>query len=544
LNIPSGLRAWGALIAALVLLNAALTFGSFWPTFWIRPTLDLSVEIAVLLLVLAAWQHFRGTPSRMLLVICSALFMLLVLGHYGAVMSHSLYGRGINLYWDSQHLTAVFGMFASVTSTAVLIAALAAFAAVCAALYLLGFWSLRHVARMMTTSSGFNIVGSVALVIVALFIVQRLVPVEGHVTFSTPVTQSYAQQVQLVRTAWTGGGVLDELGAAPALPPALRNLKGTDVLVMFIESYGSVTYDRPDVAERLKESRAELEAAIRDTGRGVVSGFAQSPTFAGGSWLSHLSFMSGHAVRDPGMYAALMTQKQETLASLLSRQGYRTVGLMPGIRLEWPEGAFYGFDALLDARLLDYRGPEFGWWRIPDQYALARFDELEFERQPRAPLFLLFTSINTHMPFLPTPPYQSDWQRLLSDHPYEADEVAASLVQQPDWHDMGPDYSQSMAYVFTSIAGYLRKHAGHDLVLAIIGDHQPAANVSGEDASWDVPLHIIADRPELIAPLLRHGFHDGLTPARPAVGDLHEVLPMFTSALDGDPGETEHAIAD
>ncbi len=534
MEAKSSAREWGLLAVALLALNAALTFASVWPTFWIRPTLELSVEIACLLLALAGWQHFRGGPSRVLLGTCAVLFVLLVFGHYGAVMSHSLYGRDINLYWDSQHLTAVAGMFAKVAPSWMLFAVVAAFLLLCAVIYLVGYWALRHIARVMTTSAGFSVVGSFALVTVALFTVQRLVPVEGHVTFTMPVTQSYAQQARLIRTAWNAGSVESHLGPAPELATGFRNLAGTDVLVMFLESYGSVTYDRPDVAAALTASRAELDDAIRDTGRSVVSGFARSPTFAGGSWLSHLSFMSGMAVRDPGTYDILMTQQRDTLASLLANKGYRTVGLMPGIRLEWPEGAFYGFDALLDAPRLDYRGPEFGWWRIPDQYALAKFDALEFDRQPRAPLFLLFTSINTHLPFLPTPPYQPDWQRVLSETPFEASEVATSLAQQPGWHDMGHDYAQSLAYVLTSIAGYLRKHDGHELVLAVIGDHQPASNVSGENASWDVPIHLIADRPELIAPLLKHGFKEGIAPARPAVGDLHEVLPMLTDALDGD----------
>ncbi len=36
-----------------------------------------------------------------------------------------------------------------------------------------------------------------------------------------------------------------------------------------------------------------------------------------------------------------------------------------------------------------------------------------------------------------------------------------------------------MAYEFTSFAGYVRQHAGDDLVLILIGDHQPVAAVSG-----------------------------------------------------------------
>ena len=100
-----------------------------------------------------------------------------------------------------------------------------------------------------------------------------------------------------------------------------------------------------------------------------------SPTFGGGSWLAHASFMSGVEVRDTGDYTLLLTQRRETWPKLFEAAGYRAVAVMPGLRSAWPEGAFYGFDTIYDALALDYRGPDFGWWRIPDQFSLARTAE-------------------------------------------------------------------------------------------------------------------------------------------------------------------------
>ena len=57
-------------------------------------------------------------------------------------------------------------------------------------------------------------------------------------------------------------------------------------------------------------------------------------------------------------------------------RGYRTLAMMPGLWYPWPEGAFYGFDAIYGEREVDYRGPEFGWWRIPDQFTFARVKTL------------------------------------------------------------------------------------------------------------------------------------------------------------------------
>jgi hypothetical protein len=537
MKLDSRPRTWGLALAALLLLNGALSFASVWPTFWIQPTLALSVEAAVLLLVLAAWQALGRGPSRTLLVACSVVFVLLVFGHYGAVMSHSLYGRDINVYFDAPHVANVGGMFVSVTPVWLLLLAAAALALFIGALFSIGYWSLRQCERLMATRAGLGAASALAVIVVAVFAAQSRFGVAERIVFTPPVTGIYATQAALVRNSMSGGDVLASLGPAPDLSSDFARLKGADVLVMFIESYGAVAYDRPDINSGLKASRADLAAAIEETHRAVASAFSVSPTFAGGSWLAHLSLMSGHQVRDPGQYAVLMAQQdRDSLPTILQRKGYRTVGLMPGIRLDWPEGRFYRFDELLDEKKLEYRGPEFGWWRVPDQYSLAKFDAMELEKTDRSPLFLLFTSINTHLPFLPTPPYQPDWQRLLSADPFDTAAAVAANAQQPDWLNMGNDYAQSMDYMYRSIAGYLRKNTGRDFLLIVLGDHQPAANVSGEDAPWDTPVHIIASRAELLQPLLARGFVTGVTPARPSVGNMSELLPMVTQAMDSKAG--------
>ena len=71
----------------------------------------------------------------------------------------------------------------------------------------------------------------------------------------------------------------------------------------------------------LTPSRAELEAAIRDTGRDVVSAYVESPTFGGNSWLAHISLLSGVEVRDADTNVLLMTQKRDTLVTAFARHG-------------------------------------------------------------------------------------------------------------------------------------------------------------------------------------------------------------------------------
>ena len=156
---------------------------------------------------------------------------------------------------------------------------------------------------------------------------------------------------------------------------------------------------------------------------------------------------------------------------------------MPGLWQSWPEGAFYGFDDIYGGARLDYRGPEFGWWDMTDQFVLARMDALEVNRAPRPPLFLFFPTISTHIPFTPTPPYQPDWARVLTDEPYDEKDVNRAYLRQPDWMDLGPSYADALSYMYQSLTGYLRLRGHRDFVMILIGDHQPAAAVSGEGAA-------------------------------------------------------------
>ena len=59
--------------------------------------------------------------------------------------------------------------------------------------------------------------------------------------------------------------------------------------------------------------------------------------------------------------------------------------------------------------------------------------------------------------------------------------------------------------------------------MIVIGDHQPAAAVSGEGAPWDVPVHIIASRRQVLDRLMAQGFRAGLTPARPSLGPMQTL---------------------
>jgi hypothetical protein len=151
-----------------------------------------------------------------------------------------------------------------------------------------------------------------------------------------------------------------------------------------------------------------------------------------------------------------------------------------------------------------------------------------------APRFVFFPTISSHMPFRPTPPYQPDWTRLLGPTPF-GPEAAAAIAQAPEWTQLGPAYGDSLAYTQRTLAGYLERRSGQPLVMLLLGDHQPPAAVSGEGAVHDVPVHVIADRPEVLDALLARGFVPGLDPAGAAVGPMHALAPWLVAALGAAP---------
>jgi hypothetical protein len=230
----------------------------------------------------------------------------------------------------------------------------------------------------------------------------------------------------------------------------------------------------------------------------------------------------------------LLTQRRDTWPKLFKSVGYRAIAVMPGMKSAWPEGVFYGFDAIYDERAVGYRGPDFGWWRIPDQFSLATVATLEARSESHAPLFTFLPTINTHIPFLPLPPYQKDWQQVLTAEPFEAAEVAASLEREPDWDALSGPYAESFVYTFTYLAGYVREHPGADEILLLIGDHQPAASVTGVGARWDVPVHIVTRRDDIAAALLDAGFVEGvaLAPQQRPIVTLSELSALLLRTFD------------
>ncbi len=522
------IREWAGLLAALFLLNTALSFHNVWPTPWIEVRPELSVEAAIVVLILAAWIRLTGPPARRALIALAVVLFVMTLGRYMEVTAPALYGRAINLYWDARYLPDVVAMFADAVAGWQLAAAGAAIIALAVGLV----WVLYRCLQALTVTliSGHRVsryLSGLAVVLVAAYLFGYYRSAATLRWFSIPVTRTYAEQVGFVADALSGGDILADLGDTEplaAIDPA--RLPRRDVIVTFVESYGAVAFDNGELADALAGPRATLADAITRSGRRAASAFIVAPTFGGGSWLSHISFMTGFDINDPARYDALLTRTRDTLPKRFRAAGFRALALMPGLRNQWPEGSFYGFDAILGSASLRYEGPEFGWWRIPDQFALARLVRDELNAVDRAPLFVFFPTISTHAPFRPTPPVQSDWERLLTSDPFDPATLRAAPDEPYALTELRPGYRDALAYTYEYWSSYLET-AGGNFLLVLIGDHQPPASIAGEGARWDVPVHVIARDDALIERLIARGFAPGVVPEATPIGAMHELGPLL-----------------
>lgn len=538
------------LLLALAVLNFALSFHNIWPTPWITLRPEISVEIALLVLALALYVEWRDHPSPTAMVSLASVVTVYTLARYAEVTAPALYGRGVNLYWDLRQIPGVAAMLVEVMPLWAMMLTAAGIVMAVTLVFTVNRLALRSVTHAFGSTMTRRITAaSMALIVAGYAAGHSPLPVNTLRWYSLPLTSTYKQQMEFIVEAMatesrSGDSVLQpdyNLGA----------LASSDIIFGFLESYGAVVFDEPVIARETRANRDLLAATLEKTNRFVVSAMVRSPTFGGVSWLAHASFLTGIEVANNSQYNLLLTQNMNTVPDIFKRHGYRTVAVMPGMRRAWPEGeAFYRYDRIYGELALDYRGPDFGWWRIPDQYSLARVAELELEHEngPAEPVAVFLETINTHLPFRPVPPLQENRRKLLSHQPYASAEVQASLAETPQWTDLRPSYIAAMNYTYRYWNRFFQEQGERPLVTVLLGDHQPASSVSGPGARWDVPVHVIVENPAIAEYLRGAGFVSGLVPGTESIGPMHKLVDTLLSSFsapagthDGNQGEEQRA---
>lgn len=529
-------------VLALLLLNGLLSLRNWWPTPGVVPDHRLAPEFVAAWLLMLALVAWRGQPSARTLSVATLAYLLLVLGRYFDVTVPTLFGRPVNLYWDGQQLPRFLWVTASDHPWWVGGGLMFGLVALLAGLHAALRWAIRvtftHTVPWALGRRASWVLTIAATALVGAHLAGAAPSFTWHLV-THPVTPTYARQAVLLGTAFTPGGVdrvmppAPALDAAMAVPPqqALGALAGRDFSLVFLESYGAMAFEHPRVGSQLAAARAQLAADIAASGRRVASAYVRAATFAGASELSHLSLLSGLDLSDPLRHDLLLTTERPTLTTLFRRAGYQSFGLYPALSWDWAEGRWYGFDRLLDARDLDYRGLPLGYWKVPDQFSLARFEQLFPIDARTPPRFLFFPTITSHLPFGPVPPVVADRSQLLGDDPFGPEVTERLRKAHVDWLDMLPNYVGMFDYTYRWLGQWLRQPEPREAVMLFVGDHQPAASVSGEGADWAVPVHVVTRDPALLQRFVDQGFVPGLEPRRPVLGGMHDLTTMLLKAL-------------
>ncbi|WTX92637.1 CDP-alcohol phosphatidyltransferase [Streptomyces sp. NBC_00637] len=326
-----------------------------------------------------------------------------------------------------------------------------------------------------------------------------------------------------------------------ATPPAqlVPDLRGKDVIFTFIESYGRSAIEDDGMAPGVDETLETRTAALAKAGFSAKSGWLTSATYGGSSWLGHSTTMSGLWVDTQQRYRTVMASDHLSLTKAFQKSGaWDTVGVMPGVQKGWPEQKYYGLDKVYNAFQMGYQGPKFSWSTMPDQYALEAFQRLEHGRTDRdKPLMSEIILTSSHQPWAPIPK-MVDWDELGDGSVFEGIEEAGEKASDviSDSAKSKEEYGKSIQYSVTALTEWLERYGTDDTVLVFLGDHQPISRVSGNNASRDVPVSIVAKDPKVLDKIAGWNWTDGLKPAHDApVWKMSSFRDRFLKAYGSTP---------
>lgn len=499
--------------AGFVVLYLLLVLPAYTDEYSVGAFVRLPIELPILMLVL-----FAAPPRarRIAIALVACLLGLLVALKAGNLAIFAVYARPFNAFLHLHlvpaglHLLA--GAIGSVPATLAVVAALASVVAA-------GFAILVAVRAL---AMGFapwrpRVAVGAAILLLGGYGVLDVADVRANGETTATATSSYFVRDQ-VRWHWQ---TFDDLARFRAemttdSPPPDRSLSGlgkSDVLLVFIESYGRSAIENPSYAPAIGPTLRQFDGALEKAGFAARSAWLASPVFGGQSWLAHTTLLSGLRVDGQGRYDALVLSGRRTLIHDFQRAGWDTVAVVPGITTDWPDGRYYGYQRIHAAADLGYAGQPFGWISMPDQFTLSALDRLELNAVERPKIMATVILISSHAPWTPLPTLEP-WERIGDGTvfgPAARTGDAAEVVWTSGERIRG-QYAKSIDYVLQTLTSYVTANGGEDRILIVLGDHQPIPFVSGTPATADVPIHIIARDSAVLAALDEWGWSRGMTP--------------------------------
>ena len=527
------------LLLTLVALNAVL-LGLEVPRHAGLASYGLAWE-ALLLVGLFALLPARRVTRGLAWLAGTVLLALVALALFDALTRASL-NRPLNLMQDWVLLDAVYqlvtgnlGALASMLLGMVLVAGLVAV-----------IWGAGRGLYALSTrpDDALHVPLSLAVGLFALGLVGTVVSARGAALPGTGVPG-----VVVVQQQWLAGQAATaenrdfrarlEQSREQAAGQALPGLAGVDVILGLVESYGvSAVFDAryaPVIVPSLEAVGEKLDAA----GLHVVTGVLEAPIAGGQSWLAQASLLSGLQVRYAGHYDALQARARDTLVQDFQATGHHTAMLAPAIQLDWPEGRWFGWERIVDKHAFDYAGPPFFWVSVPDQYTWAFFQR-ELRAKSEDPVFAMLALVSSHAPWTPILPVLEDWEAIGDGAIFDqwADQGPAPETLWRDFDRVREYYAESVRYSLEVTGAYAARFADEETLFFMLGDHPAAALITGQDANWAVPVHVLSGDPELLEPFRARGFVPGMQPpSEQAEHGFDALRGWLRDAFGGAPGK-------
>ena len=488
---------------AVVLVGFALIFPDQLSRFTPGAFLRLPVEVIILVglaLVLP------GAPRRVMATVVGLVLGLVVILKLINLAFYSVLGQPFNPLTDLSYLKSAVGFLRDSAGPYRTVAAVIAAILIVVTVLLLLTWSALRLTTFTTQHRASSAWSACTLGVVWLLCAALGAQVAGAPVAATGAAAFAQEEVDTALAA-------DDAFAAVPDGELLTGLRGKDVLLVFVESYGRVAIEDSTISPQVNEVLTRGTDSLRAAGFSSRSAYLTSPTFAGISWLAHSTLQSGLWIDSQQRYNQLLQTDRLTLSAAFKRAGWRTVAAAPANTEDWPQGAsFYHYDTIYDQRNVGYAGPSFSYASMPDQYTLAAFQRNELA-QSHSPVMAEIDLVSSHGPWAPLP-RMVDWEAvgdgsIFADMPAQG-QSPEDLLGDPEKTKAA--YGESIRYSMSTLISFVETFHDDNLVVIAVGDHQPAAVVSGPSASHDVPITIIARDPDVMNRIASWGWQPGMLP--------------------------------
>lgn len=448
---------------------------------------------------------------RWLAMLVVAWVVVVIAANLGDAATHSAFGRSLNLYFDLPLLRSIYHLLVGNVGQ------ILAVALILLGTLLMGFsvggvlWLLLPASRLTLRQPQ----GKVAFMLWATATVLALLEANNSrwIPESTlpAINTTRFQYEQVTATHRARSAFIEQLESTPIEMQAMPGLEGRNVLLTFIESYGVSAIEDPRYNQQVLWTLKEMENRLHDNGLYVVSGVLESPVRGGQSWLAHATTLSGRWIDNSLWYRLMLNSGHTTLINDFKATGQRTLSVMPAITMAWPEGLAYGFDEIAAAHDIPYKGPALNWVTMPDQYTL---DYTQRHLLGASPVFAQIALISSHAPWTPILPVLENWSMIGDGSIYRPWKRAGD---PPDvlWREIErvrDHYAWSVDYTVNVAGRWAERVVDDNTLLIVLGDHQAAPLITGENASAAVPVHIISGERALVLPFLNRGFVEGTLP--------------------------------